>query len=53
MLKLTPHQCLLLAIEPTDFRRSIDGLAAICKQKLRLDPFLVLFLFLLIVNIML
>ena len=38
MLKLTPHQSLLLAIEPTDFRRSIDGLAAICKQKLQLDP---------------
>jgi len=39
MLKLTPHQRLLLAIEPADFRRGIDGLAAICKQKLELDPF--------------
>lgn len=38
MLKLTPHQRLLLAIEPADFRRGIDGLAAICKQKLNLDP---------------
>jgi transposase len=39
MLKLTPHQRLLLAIEPVDFRRNIDGLAAICKQKLKIDPF--------------
>ena len=39
MLKLTPHQRLLLAIEPADFRRGIDGLAAVCKQKLALDPF--------------
>ncbi len=38
MLKLTPHQRLLLAIEPADFRRGIDGLAAICKQKLNLNP---------------
>ena len=38
MLKLTPHQRLLLAIEPTDFRRGIEGLSAICKQKLNLDP---------------
>ena len=38
MLKLTPHQRLLLAIEPADFRRGIDGLCAICKQKLHLDP---------------
>lgn len=38
MLKLTPHQRLLLAVEPADFRRGIDGLAAICNQKLKIDP---------------
>ena len=38
MLKLTPHQRLLLAIEPADFRCGIDGLAAICNQKLKIDP---------------
>ena len=38
MLKLTPHQRLLLAVEPVDFRRGIDGLAAICSQKLSFDP---------------
>jgi len=39
MLKLTPHQRLLLAIEPADFRKGIDSLAALCKQKLKEDPF--------------
>jgi len=39
MLKLTPHQRLLLAIEPADFRKGIDSLAAMCKQKLQEDPF--------------
>lgn len=39
MLKLTPHQRLLLAVDPVDFRKGIDSLAAVCKQKLALDPF--------------
>ena len=39
MIKLTPHQRLLLAVEPVDFRKGIDSLAAVCKQKLVLDPF--------------
>jgi transposase len=39
MLQLTPHQKLLLAIEPTDFRRGIDSLQAVCKQKLGEDPY--------------
>ncbi len=39
MLKLTPHQRLLLAIEPADFRLGIDGLASTCKQKLKENPF--------------
>ncbi len=39
MLKLTPHQRLLLAVEPADFRRGVEGLAAVCKQKLEMDPF--------------
>ena len=28
MLQLTPHHRLLLAVNPVDFRRGIDGLAA-------------------------
>jgi len=39
MLKLTPHQRLLLSVEPVDFRKGIDSLIAVCKQKLTLDPF--------------
>ena len=29
----------LVAIEPVDFRRGIDGLAQLCRQKLSVDPF--------------
>jgi transposase len=29
---------LLLALEPVDFRKGIDGLVAICRQKLAADP---------------
>src|SRR5215510_16388575 len=30
---------ILLAVEPTDFRKGIDGLARICKEELKSDPF--------------
>jgi len=39
MLQLTPQSRVFLAIEPADFRRGIDGLAALCRQRLREDPF--------------
>jgi transposase len=39
MLSLTPTMPLLLAIEPTDFRKGIDSLAALCQQQLKQDPF--------------
>jgi transposase len=29
---------ILAAVEPVDFRRGIDGLAAICRQRLERDP---------------
>jgi transposase len=38
MIQLTPHLRILVAIEPADFRRGIDGLAQICKDVLRHDP---------------
>ncbi len=38
MIQITPHQKLLLAIKPADFRCGIDGLAAICRQQLNEDP---------------
>ena len=30
---------ILLAVEPADFRKGIDGLARICKEELKSDPF--------------
>lgn len=39
MIQITPHMQVFVAIESIDFRKGIDGLAAICHQKLELDPF--------------
>jgi transposase len=39
MLQITPQMRVLVAIEPVDFRRGIDGLARICKEVLQQDPF--------------
>jgi len=39
MIQLTPQMRILLAVEPVDFRRGIDGLAALCRQVLAADPF--------------
>ena len=39
MLQVTPHTRILVAIEPADFRRGIDGLARQCKELLQEDPF--------------
>ena len=38
MLQLTPQSRILLTTEPVDFRKGIDGLAAVCRQKLREQP---------------
>ena len=38
MIQLTPQMKILLAIEPADFRKGIDGLAQLCRQRLRVDP---------------
>ena len=32
MLQLSPHTRILLATEPVDFRKGIDGLAAVCRR---------------------
>jgi transposase len=40
MIQLTPHMRVLAAVEPADFRRGIDGLARLCRDVLRSDPFL-------------
>ncbi len=39
MLQITPQHRIFIAIEPTDFRRGIDGLAATCRGHLNQDPF--------------
>jgi len=38
MLQLTPQQRFYLGIAPLDFRKGIDGIVAVCKQKLDADP---------------
>ena len=38
MIQLTPHMRILLAVQPVDFRKGIDGLAALCRQVLASDP---------------
>lgn len=39
MLQITPQMRILVAIEPADFRKGIDGLAHVCKEALKQDPF--------------
>lgn len=38
MIQLVPQLKILLAIEPVDFRKGIDTLAAVCQQRLAQDP---------------
>ena len=39
MLQITPQMKILVAVAPVDFRKGIDGLAAVCKSELEQDPF--------------
>lgn len=39
MLQITPQHHLWFALDVTDFRKGIDGLVALCRQKLNADPF--------------
>ena len=39
MIQITPQMRVLVAVEPADFRRGIDGLAQLCRTELRSDPF--------------
>lgn len=38
MIQITPQMRILLAVEPADFRKGIDGLAQLCRQRLQADP---------------
>jgi transposase len=39
MIQVTPQMRIVAAVEPADFRRGIDGLARLCKDALKHDPF--------------
>jgi transposase len=38
MLQITPQMRILVAVEPVDFRKGIDGLVQLCRQSLGEDP---------------
>jgi len=38
MIQLTPQMRILVAVDPVDFRRGIDGLGRVCREALACDP---------------
>jgi len=38
MIQITAQMRIWLAVEPVDFRKGIDGLAQLCRAKLKVDP---------------
>ena len=39
MIQITPHMRVLVAVEHADFRKGIDGMARLCRERLGEDPF--------------
>jgi transposase len=39
MIQITPQMRVLVAAEPVDFRKGIDGLVRVCRDYIRTDPF--------------
>jgi transposase len=39
MIQITPQMRIAVAVESVDFRKGIDGLAQVCKDVLKHDPF--------------
>jgi hypothetical protein len=39
MIQITPQMRVLVAVEAVDFRKGIDSLAQLCRNKLTADPF--------------
>jgi transposase len=39
VIQITAQMRILVAVEAVDFRKGIDGLAGVCRQKLTQDPF--------------
>ena len=38
MIQITPQMRVMVAVEPADFRKGIDGLARLCQESLGQDP---------------
>lgn len=38
MIAIVPQMRLLVAVDPVDFRNGIDGLVAVCRQRLQAEP---------------
>jgi transposase len=39
VIQITPQMRILVAVEPLDFRKGIDGIAQSCRERLKSDPF--------------
>jgi len=39
MIQITPQMRVLVAVDAVDGRKGIDSLAALCRQRLQVDPF--------------
>lgn len=39
MIQITPQMRVLVAVQPVDFRKGIDGLVRLCTETLQQDPF--------------
>lgn len=39
MIQVSPQTRILVAVDPVDFRKGIDGLARVCRERLAEDPF--------------
>jgi transposase len=39
MIQIAPNTRILVAVEPIDFRKGIDGMVALCRQALNRNPF--------------
>jgi len=39
MIQVTPQTRIYICVKPVDFRKGIDGFAALCRQELMKDPF--------------
>jgi len=39
MIQLVPQMRILVAVEPVDFRKGLDGLARLCRDRFATDPF--------------